>query len=72
MKKRRGIIDPHVFINLNKMEKEHKIVLMSHLKEMLIDVKDDRKDIDGLIQDMVIVIKSMQKLKKFYNDETRN
>jgi len=72
MKKRRGIIDPHVFKYLNKMEQSHRILLMGHLKEMIIDVRDDRKDIDGLMQDMKGILISMSKLKKFYNDETRN
>lgn len=67
-KRKKARLAEHAFININEtiMQDEHKKVLISYLKEMLIDVKDNRKDIDGLIKDMVIIIKSMQKLKKVY------
>ena len=71
-KKKRGIEDPHVFIPLNEtiMEDSHKSILMKHLKEMIIDVRDDRKDIDGLMQDMKTILISMSKLKKYYAEKS--
>ena len=68
-KKKRGIVDPHVFIPLNEtiMEKQHKIILMTALKQLIIDVKDDRNDISGHMETMKGILVSMSKLNKYYD-----
>ena len=55
------------FKNLNIMEDSHKRILMNALKELIIDVKDDRNDISGHMETMKGILVSMNKLKKFYN-----
>ena len=68
MKKPKGIPDPYVFKYLNKMKDEHKTILMRHLKELIIDVKEDRKDISGLMETMKGILVSMNKLKSNYGN----
>ena len=69
-KKKRGIVDPHVFIPLNEtmLQDSHKRILMSALKELLIDVKDDRKDINGHMETLKGILVSLNSLNKYYKD----
>lgn len=66
MKRYKALPDNFIFGNLNIMEKEHKKVLMHHLKELMIDVRDDRKDISGHMDTMKGILVSLNNLKKHY------
>ena len=70
MKKKKGIVDPHVFLPLNEtiMQDNHKIILMKALKEAIIDVKEDRKDIKGHMETLKGILVSLNKLQQFYGN----
>ena len=67
MKKKRGIIDPHVFKPLNNiMEKQHKQIMVQKMKEVILDTVAD-KPIEDLMQDLKGILISLDSLRKHYN-----
>lgn len=68
MKTYKGIPDNFVFGNLNIMEKEHKTILLTHLKELMIDIRDDRKDISDCMESLKGILVSLNNLKKHYGN----
>lgn len=69
-KKIRGINDPILFKNLkteNKMEHEHKVILLKHLRDVGVKIKDDGK-IPDIMQDLKSILVSLKKLKEHYGN----
>ena len=66
MRKKRGRIDKQIFKNIQYiMKHEHKVILLKHLQEVGIKIKDDGK-IPDIMQDLKIILVSLNKLKQHY------
>ena len=66
MRRKRGKIDKQIFINLKYiMELEHKKILLKHLRDVGVKIKDDGK-IPDIIQDLKEILVSLKKLKEYY------
>ena len=63
-KKNKGIIDPYAFKNLKEnMKYEHKVILLQHIKEVGIKIKDDAEILD-IMHDLKSILVSLNDLKK--------
>ena len=66
MRRRRGKIDKQIFINIKYiMKQEHKVILLKHLRDVGVKIKDDGK-IPDIMQDLKGILVSLNKLKEHY------
>lgn len=66
-KKPKGKNDPILFKNIKTiMKQEHKIILMKHLRDVGVKIKDDGQ-IPDIMRDLKSILVSLDKLKKHYD-----
>lgn len=69
MRRKRGRIDKQIFINLKYiMEKDHKVILLKHLRDVGVKIKDD-VEIPDIMQDLKSILVSLKKLKEHYENK---
>ena len=64
MKKK--IIDKKAFEMMNYFNTDHKKVILTHLKQLMIDINDEKKGVDETLETLKGILISVNTLKKHY------